>query len=73
MPFPKKHENSKVTAFRLPGEVIDFLRSNFEKGQGVNKYTANDFVLKLISSSNEFQAYKARKAQDNNQPTLFPA
>ncbi|EAI0017622.1 hypothetical protein EKP34_08830 [Campylobacter upsaliensis] len=70
--WEKKHENSKIRSFRIPQIIDDFFKNTFIKNQSAS-ITANDFLLDLIKSSQEYKDYLRKKAeQDNkNQPSLF--
>lgn len=70
--WEKKHENSKIRSFRIPQIIDDFFKNTFIKNQSTS-ITANDFLLDLIKSSQEYKDYLRKKAEqeNKNQPSLF--
>ncbi len=66
--FAKKHEQSNIRAIRMPKSMIDFLKVITDRKEEV---TANDFVVNLISASDEYKKFMRSYDKDHQSASLF--
>lgn len=63
---PKKLYKSKIRSFRFSETTMGFFK--YLNDQELN---ANEYIKRLIFSTQEYQDYLRKQADDKNQPSLF--
>lgn len=66
MPYPKKYEKSTVRSVRIPIKLNTFLKEYFAS----RDITANEFLVRLIEETEEYQKHKAQKFAESSEPKL---
>lgn len=67
MPLPKKYKGSKTRGLRIDSDVDLFLRLNFPDKR---VQSANDFIINLIKSSDEYRNFAVKIQDDLKQQKL---
>lgn len=71
MAFKTKYqERSKIRSLRVPTTMFDFLQQYSQQVEQP-KLTANDFIVRLITNSDDYKVYLRNKDNEAKQPALF--
>lgn len=71
MAFKTKYlERSKIRSLRVPQTMFDFLQQYSQQVEHP-QLTANDFIVRLITNSDDYQVYLRNKDNEAKQPALF--
>ena len=71
MAFKTKYqERSKIRSLRVPTRMFDFLQQYSQQVEHP-QLTANDFIVRLITNSDDYQVYLRNKDNEAKQPALF--
>lgn len=71
MAFKTKYlERSKIRSLRVPQTMFDFLQQYSQQVEQT-QLTANDFIVRLITNSDDYQVYLRNKDNEVKQPALF--
>lgn len=71
MAFKTKHqERSKIRSLRVPVTMFDFLQQYSQQVEHP-QLTANDFIVRLITNSDDYKVYLRNKDNEAKQPALF--
>lgn len=71
MAFKTKYlERSKIRSLRVPQTMFDFLQQYSQQVEQP-QLTANDFIVRLITNSDDYQVYLRNKDNEAKQPALF--
>ena len=71
MAFKTKYlERSKIRSLRVPQTMFDFLQQYSQQVQQP-QLTANDFIVRLITNSDDYKVYLRNKDNEVKQPALF--
>lgn len=71
MAFKTKYqERSKIRSLRVPTTMFDFLQQYSQQVEHP-QLTANDFIVRLITSSDDYKVYLRNKDNEAKQPALF--
>lgn len=66
----KYQERSKIRSLRVPATMFDFLQQ-YSLQVEHPQLTANDFIVRLITNSDDYQVYLRNKDNEVKQPALF--
>ena len=69
MPYPKKYEKSVIRSMRVPQSLDSFFREFFAR-QNNSELTANEFIVRLVEDTKEYQTYQAQKFAESSEPKL---
>lgn len=71
MAFKTKYlERSKIRSLRVPTTMFDFLQQYSQQVEHP-QLTANDFIVRLITNSDDYKVYLRNKDNEAKQPALF--
>ena len=71
MAFKTKYqERSKIRSLRVPTTMFDFLQQYSQQVEQP-QLTANDFLVRLITNSDDYKVYLRNKDNEAKQPALF--
>lgn len=71
MAFKTKYlERSKIRSLRVPQTMFDFLQQYSQQVEHP-QLTANDFIVRLITNSDDYKVYLRNKDNEAKQPALF--
>lgn len=71
MAFKTKYlERSKIRSLRVPQTMFDFLQQYSQQVEQP-QLTANDFIVRLITNSDDYKVYLRNKDNGIKQPALF--
>lgn len=71
MAFKTKYlERSKIRSLRVPQTMFDFLQQYSQQVEQP-QLTANDFIVRLITNSDDYKVYLRNKDNEAKQPALF--
>ena len=71
MAFKTKYlERSKIRSLRVPTTMFDFLQQYSQQVEQP-QLTANDFIVRLITNSDDYKVYLRNKDNEAKQPALF--
>jgi len=71
MAFKTKYlERSKVRSLRVSQTMFDFLQQYSQQVEQP-QLTANDFIVRLITNSDDYKVYLRNKDNEVKQPALF--
>jgi hypothetical protein len=71
MAFKTKYlERSKIRSLRVPQTMFDFLQQYSQQVEQP-QLTANDFIVRLITNSDDYKVYLRNKDNEVKQPALF--
>lgn len=71
MAFKTKYlERSKIRSLRVPQTMFDFLQQYSQQVEQP-QLTANDFIVRLITNSDDYKVYLRNKDNETKQPALF--
>lgn len=71
MAFKTKYlERSKIRSLRVPQTMFDFLQQYSQQVEQP-QLTANDFIVRLITNSDDYKVYLRNKDNEIKQPALF--
>ena len=71
MAFKTKYqERSKIRSLRVPTTMFDFLQQ-YSRQVEQPQLTANDFIVRLITNSDDYKVYLRNKDNEAKQPALF--
>ena len=71
MAFKTKYqERSKIRSLRVPTTMFDFLQQYSQQVEHP-QLTANDFIVRLITNSDNYKVYLRNKDNEAKQPALF--
>lgn len=71
MAFKTKYlERSKVRSLRVSQTMFDFLQQYSQQVEQP-QLTANDFIVRLITNSDDYKVYLRNKDNEIKQPALF--
>lgn len=71
MAFKTKYlERSKIRSLRVSQTMFDFLQQYSQQVEQP-QLTANDFIVRLITNSDDYKVYLRNKDNETKQPALF--
>ena len=71
MAFKTKYlERSKIRSLRVSQTMFDFLQQYSQQVEQP-QLTANDFIVRLITNSDDYKVYLRNKDNEAKQPALF--
>ena len=71
MAFKTKYlERSKIRSLRVSQTMFDFLQQ-YSQHVEQPQLTANDFIVRLITNSDDYKVYLRNKDNEVKQPALF--
>lgn len=71
MAFKTKYqERSKIRSLRVSQTMFDFLQQYSQQVEHP-QLTANDFIVRLITNSDDYKVYLRNKDNEAKQPALF--
>jgi hypothetical protein len=71
MAFKTKYlERSKIRSLRVSQTMFDFLQQYSQQVEQP-QLTANDFIVRLITNSDDYKVYLRNKDNEVKQPALF--